>query len=88
MEVSEPIHRVVKILVDSFRDIVALLIRAEKVVTIEAYAAAINKSREIARKELSDLAKKGFLKEMKVSRKYTYKLIPPVLKDRIIQYKD
>ncbi|MFP5386663.1 MAG: Fic family protein [Bacteriovoracia bacterium] len=59
----------------------------EKVITIEAYAAAINKSREIARKELSDLAKKGFLKETKVSRKYTYKLLPPILKERIIKYK-
>ncbi len=64
-----------------------IALNKEKIITIEAYANDIGKSREIARKELSDLTKKGFLKESKDSRKFTYKLLPAVLKERVLKYK-
>jgi len=43
-----------------------------KAINIEEYATIINKSREISRKELKDLLKKGLLKEEKRGKKFIY----------------
>ena len=52
-------------------------------VTIEEYAKNINKSREVARKDLKDLAGKGLLREKKQGKKFVYHLRKKVLKEKV-----
>lgn len=50
---------------------------------IEAYAKSIDKSREIARQELRQLADLGLLKEMKQGKKFVYKIDKDVLQKKL-----
>ncbi|MBN21744.1 MAG: hypothetical protein CL678_10710 [Bdellovibrionaceae bacterium] len=52
-------------------------------VTIEDYAEEIDKSREIARRELKDLLGKGFLKEERKGKKFIYFVKSKELKERV-----
>lgn len=54
-----------------------------KVISIEEYAKIINKSREVARKELKDLFKKGLLKEEKKGKKFVYLMESKQLRDEV-----
>ena len=42
--------------------------------SIEEYAQKIERSREVARQELQDLSKKGFLKKEKKGKKFVYRI--------------
>ena len=54
-----------------------------KTIQINEYAQNIKRSREIARKELKDLFKKGFLKEEKQGKKHVYKIDNRYLKKKV-----
>lgn len=52
--------------------------------SIEEYAAEIEKSREIARRELKDLLKKGYLKEEKKGKKFVYSIDSKELRVKVL----
>jgi len=52
-------------------------------VTIEGYAQEINKSREIARRELNGLLSKNLLREGKKGKKYIYFIESKTLREKI-----
>ena len=54
-----------------------------KPITIEEYAESINKSRELARKDLKDLVKKKLLREGKKGKKYVYYIENKVLSQKL-----
>lgn len=53
--------------------------------SIEEYAEDIGKSREIARRELKDLLKKGYLKEEKKGKKFIYYINSKELRTRVLE---
>lgn len=52
---------------------------------IEGYAQSIHKSREVARQELKQLSDLGFLDEIKVSKKFMYKINKEALSQKILR---
>lgn len=60
-----------------------LALNKYRVVTIEAYAEEIQKSREVARQDLKGLFETGLMSEEKVGKKFTYKVDAKKLKDLV-----
>lgn len=51
--------------------------------SIEEYAESINKSREVARRDLKNLLQKGFLVEEKKGKKFVYYVDSKELRNRV-----
>jgi Fic family protein len=65
-----------------------LALNKYRILSIETYAEEISKSREVARQDLKDLVKIGFLKEQKSGKKFIYQIDSKKLKETVQKHID
>ena len=65
-----------------------LVLNKYRIVNIEAYAEDIGKSREVARQDLKQLVKIGFLKEQKSGKRFIYQIDAKKIKETVQKHID
>ena len=82
----EDILRLIDVMEMNYHQVILLqkmTLNKHKPVTIEEYAESIDKSRELARKDLKDLVQKEFLREDKKGKKHVYYIQSKVLSKKL-----